>query len=170
MCVAMSTKVEYAEQISKDKKNKCQSASAICGYKRACPSLGKMQTPYEQLAELPPVGSRIKLYEIEWCSREDRAKKHRKKKNKGMNIVIEKRSYLVPPPNCSTIDGKEKIFEVVQYTQGIDAPFLLNNHIVLRCVYPKRIFGEITTIPTRFVAVKNIRYVTVNKQTGDRKC
>lgn len=138
------------------------SASAIgTGVEKERPTFGEMHIAYEQLAELPSVGSWIKLYEPHWLTRDDNAARSRTKRNKDININIDKYSYLTPPEDCVTIRGDEKIFEVIRYTQGIDGPFLLNNHMVLRCIYPDYVVGQMMTIPARFMAVKNIRYVVV---------
>lgn len=145
----------------KNKKERHTSTFAMRGCTKERPTFGEMHAKCEQLAGMPPVGSKIKLYEIQWCKYESHAEKHRKKENKEIKIAFEKRSYFVSPPNCATENGVDKVFEVVEYTQGIESPFLSNNHMVLSCVYPEQLKGEVTTIPARLVAVKNIQYVIV---------
>lgn len=128
------------------------SASHYLDIEKAKPSYGKMREKLEIIAELPPVGSIVELYETVYRER---------------NIMRDGqllRNYKVPVSDGISEFGNIRKFKVEKYTKGIEFPLDSSNHMILR--HFNSINGEVgwkTSVPVRQISVGAVAVKVVSE-------
>lgn len=98
----------------------------IAGYrKEQIVKYGAKMSPGEVVQELPPVNAVIRLYQTIYSDRDK------------MSFGSYGREHLLPATGCRTEGGRERYWQVMGYTKGIENPCLANNHMLVRCINPE---------------------------------
>ena len=108
----------------------------IAGYrKEQLVKYGAKKRPGEVVQELPPVNTVIRLYQTIYSDREK------------MSFGSYGREHLLPATGCRTESGRERYWQVIGYTKGIENPCKANNHMMVKCVNPEVVHKSIQSYP-----------------------
>lgn len=128
------------------------SASSYVDYEKAKPSYGKMREQIEIIAELPPVGSIVELYETVYRSR---------------NLIRNGqclRDYKIPVTDGLSEKGGVRQFKVMGYSKGENFPLDASNHMLLRYYDPQSgNLGWSTTVSARQISVGVVTVIVVEE-------
>jgi len=91
---------------------------------------GELREPGCVVQALPPVNSIIRLYRTIFTIRDK------------VLCGSYGREHSTPAEGCLTGAGKERFWQVVGYTRGIEYPKLSNNHMLVKCINPE-VMGNI---------------------------
>lgn len=98
----------------------------ITGYrKEQIAKYGAKISPGEVVQKLPPVDTVIRLYQTIYSDREK------------MSFGSYGKEHLLPATGCITEGGRERYWQVIGYTKGMENPCQANNHMLVRCINPE---------------------------------
>lgn len=132
----------------------CNCTKIDVGYRKPRPvKYGEEHLAGEILAELPPIGSIIEVYEMSY-------------KEDGEN------KKMLPASGCGygTSGKLPKQMVVEAYTKGIENVRASNNHMILRCVYPINdgLIGSRVSYPVIQVTYGVLKIVRKDVNSNDK--